>query len=226
MNTPSSRNPVLLVHGIWDTGTIFSSMRSYLRKQGHAVFDLNMTPNNGDKGLEHLAQQISDYVDQNFAPDRPLDIVGFSMGGIVSRYYLQRLGGINRVQRFITLSSPHKGTWVAYGSLRPGCMQMRPNSTFLQDLNQDVAMLELLNFTSIWTPLDAMIVPTSSSLMPVGKDVRVWVPFHALMVSDPRSLQSVSAALSEPIRNQVSEKSSTPVKAQSSVSTIASQTRR
>ncbi|MGA7937923.1 MAG: alpha/beta fold hydrolase, partial [Kovacikia sp.] len=193
--------PVLLIHGIWDTGAIFNPMRSHLSKQGHSVFDLNMTPNNGDKGLEHLAEQISTYIDQTFASDQPLDIVGFSMGGIVSRYYLQRLGGISRVHRFITLSSPHRGTWVAYGSFRPGCMQMRPNSPFLQDLNQDVAMLEKLNFTSIWTPLDTMILPASSSLMPVGKDVRVWVPVHALMVSDSRSLQSVSVALSEPLRN-------------------------
>jgi len=196
------RNSVLLVHGIWDTVAIFNSMRSYLTQQGWSVHALNMTPNNGDGQLEHLAEQVAIYIDQNFADDEPLDIVGFSMGGIVSRYYVQRLGGIDRVDRFITLSSPHNGTWVAYGSLRPGCLQMRPDSLFLRDLNRDIETLEKLNFTSIWTPLDGMIVPASSSLMSVGKDVRVWVPLHALMVTDPRSLQSVSAALSEPLRTK------------------------
>ncbi|UBF25854.1 triacylglycerol lipase [Kovacikia minuta CCNUW1] len=202
MNSLHSPNPVLLVHGIWDTGAIFHAMHAYLEAHGRSVFELNMTPNNGDGRLEHLAQQISDYIDRTFDADQPLDVVGFSMGGIVSRYYLQRLGGIKRVERFITLSSPHRGTLVAYGSFRPGCMQMRPNSSFLQDLNRDIAMLEQINFTSIWTPLDTMIVPANSSLMPVGKDVRVWVPAHALMVSDPRSLQSVSTALSEPLRQR------------------------
>ncbi len=36
------------------------------------------------------------------------------MGGVVSRYYLQRLGGLARVRRFVTISSPHHGTVTAY----------------------------------------------------------------------------------------------------------------
>jgi len=51
-----------------------------------------------------LGQQVANYVAATFAP-KPFDLVGFSMGGIVSRYYVQRLGGIDRVQRFITLAS-------------------------------------------------------------------------------------------------------------------------
>jgi len=74
------------------------------------------------------------------------------MGGIVSRYYVQRLWGIDRVQRFITLASPHHGNWMHYLCERSGCVQMRPDSPF-QQLNQDAIMLEQLNFTSIWTPL-------------------------------------------------------------------------
>jgi len=63
------------------------------------------------------------------------------MGGIVSRYYVQRLWGIDRVQRF-TLASPHHGhPWLTYVS--PGCVQMRPDSPFLQQ--QDAIMLEQLN---------------------------------------------------------------------------------
>ncbi len=199
MNATGLRNPVLLIHGIWDTRIIFDSMRSHLTQQGWSVYDLNMTPNNGDGKLEHLATQVADYIDGTFAPGTPLDIVGYSMGGIVSRYYIQRMGGAQRVQRFITLSSPHNGTWVAYGSLRPGCMQMRPNSPLLKDLNRDVTTLEQLNFTSIWTPLDMMIVPASSSQMPVGKNVRVWVPAHCHMVTNPRSLWAVAEALTEPV---------------------------
>ena len=36
------------------------------------------------------------------------------MGGIVARSYVQRFGGIERVRRFITISAPHRGTYVAY----------------------------------------------------------------------------------------------------------------
>ncbi|MFN6484388.1 MULTISPECIES: triacylglycerol lipase [unclassified Nostoc] len=194
------RNPVLLIHGIDDTRAVFHKMAVDLVLQGWSVHSLNLVPNNGDVGLDELAKQVADYVTATFAPEQRLDLVGFSMGGIVSRYYVQRLGGINRVQRFITISSPHHGTVVAYGSRRPGCIQMRPDSIFLKDLNSDAVILGQLDFTSIWTPYDLMIVPANSSQMPVGREVIVPVALHPWMLTDSRSLAVVKAALTEPIK--------------------------
>lgn len=200
MKSNKNRNPVLLVHGINDTAKVFSKMTPLLSQRGWSVYDLDLTPNNGDGSLDCLAQQVEDYVEKAFSPEQLFDLIGFSMGGIVSRYYVQRLGGIDRVQRFITISSPHRGTVLAYGSQRPGCLQMRPDSPFLKDLNRDVSMLERLNFTSIWTPLDLTIVPAKSSQLPVGKDVQVMVPLHPWMLIDSRSIQAVANALSEPLK--------------------------
>ncbi|MEH2204356.1 MAG: triacylglycerol lipase [Nostoc sp.] len=194
------RNPVLLIHGIDDTRAVFQKMAVHLVLQGWSVHSLNLVPNNGVVGLDELAKQVADYVTATFAPEQRLDLIGFSMGGIVSRYYVQRLGGINRVQRFITISSPHHGTVVAYGSGRPGCLQMRPDSIFLKDLNSDAVMLGQLDFTSIWTPYDLMIVPANSSQMSVGSQVIVPVTLHPWMLTDSRSLAAVTAALAKPIK--------------------------
>ncbi|MDF5707123.1 MAG: triacylglycerol lipase [Nostoc sp. S4] len=202
------RNPVLLIHGIDDTEAVFRQMRLYLIQQGFPVHALNLVPNNGDLGLDELAKQVANYVTTNFGLEQPLDLVGFSMGGIVSRYYIQRLGGINRVQRFITIASPHHGTVVAYGSRRPGCVQMRPDSLFLKDLNSDAVMLKQLNFTSIWTPYDLMIVPANSSQMPVGQQVIVPVALHPWMLTDSGSLAAVTAALAQPIKLPLLKKKS------------------
>jgi triacylglycerol lipase len=193
-------NPILLLHGIWDTGAIFDQMSRYLRAKGHSVYTLDLEPNNGDAPLEYLAEQVAVFAAQTFGTQL-FDLVGFSMGGLVGRYYMQRLGGIEQVQRFITLSSPHNGTLTAHGSFCSGGMQMRPNSSFLRDLNQDITQLNRINFTSIWTPLDAMIVPASSSIVPIGKQVLVWVPLHAWMVSDSRGILAVAEALAEPLKS-------------------------
>ncbi|AFY45898.1 triacylglycerol lipase [Nostoc sp. PCC 7107] len=202
MNTINQQyNPVLLIHGISDTEAVFRKMRNYLQDKGWSVYALNLVPNNGDVGLDILAQQVADYIAATFAPEQTLDIVGFSMGGIVSRYYVQRLGGIERVQRLITISSPHHGTYVAYGSWRPGCEQMRTHSNFLKDLNSDAVMLKQLNFTSIWTPYDLMIVPAKSSQMPIGTEVIIPAASHPWMLTDSRSLAAVATALAEPIQN-------------------------
>ena len=51
------QNPVLLVHGINDTGAVFNKMASYLREQGLSVHTVDLVPNNGAEVLDKLAQQ-------------------------------------------------------------------------------------------------------------------------------------------------------------------------
>lgn len=197
MNSTNNRNPVLLVHGIWDKREIFCNLCDYLEEQGWTVHSLNLTPNSGAAPLEALAEQVADCVEQTFRPDQPFDLVGFSMGGLVTRYYIQRLGGVERVQRYVTISAPHHGTMTAYSLPLKGVMQMRPQSGFLQDLNRDaVEILAKLQFTSFWTPYDLIIVPPSSSRMPVGKEVKLNVAVHRWMVSDPVCLKAIAQALS------------------------------
>ena len=197
---PTQHNPVLLVHGIMRTSSVFRKMSAYLTSHGWSVYTLNLKPHNATIGLDELALQVADYVDQTFGLEQPIDLVGLSMGGLVTRYYVQRLGGIERVQRFITISAPNQGTRMAYLSTRPGCVQMRPGSAFLKNLNQDYSMLEHLNFTSLWTPWDFVIVPAQSSQMPVGQEVKIPVLAHYSMVRDNRIIQAVASALSEPLK--------------------------
>ncbi len=191
MESLNKPNPVLLIHGIFDTIRIFDKMSRYLKKLGWEVYSLNLVPNYGILGLDKLAKQVADYVDKTFPPNQPFDLIGFSMGGIVSRYYVQRLGGIDKVEHFITISSPHNGTLTAYASNLAAPKQMRLKSDFLSNLNQDIDLLEQINFTSIWTPYDAMILPARSSQVPVGRDIKIDVLLHAWMVSDEKVLKVI-----------------------------------
>ena len=195
MESLNKPNPVLLIHGIFDTIRIFDKMSRYLKKLGWEVYSLNLVPNYGILGLDKLAEQVADYVNKTFPPNQPLDLIGFSMGGIVSRYYVQRLGGIDKVENFITISAPHNGTLTGYALNLAAPIQMRPKSNFLENLNQDIALLDKTNFTSIWTPYDAMILPPKSSQVPVGRDIKIDVFFHPWMVSDEKVLKVIVEVL-------------------------------
>jgi len=197
---PPDRHPVLLIHGIWKSGATFGRMARYLRERDFEVHTLDLVPNDGAVALEVLAAQIGAYVEANLPPETPLDLVGFSMGGVVSRCYVQKLGGAARVRRLVTISSPHHGTATAYLSRRPGGRQMRPDSALLAELNGDLGALDRIDVTTLWTPLDLMIVPADSSRLPVGREVLVAAPLHALMLHDPRALRAVAEALSAPLR--------------------------
>ncbi|MDJ0703663.1 MAG: lipase [Leptolyngbyaceae cyanobacterium MO_188.B28] len=204
-----SKNPVLMIHGIDDTAAVFNRMTTYLKDRGWSTHSLSLIPNNGSVGLDQLAHQVANYSDRHFPNGRPFDLIGFSMGGLVSRYYLQRLGGINRVQRFITLAAPHNGSRIAHFRRNRGAAQMRPDSLFLQDLNRDVAMLKRINFTSVWTPYDLMISPANSSRLPVGEEVQTPVLLHPWMLEDERSLTATAAALAAPLKHKNNSLSST-----------------
>jgi triacylglycerol lipase len=202
MNATDNRNPVILVHGLWDKSVIFDTLSDYLQNLGWSVYRFDLIPNNGKLPLEQLAEQLKNHIDQTLDSSQPFDVVGFSMGGIISRYYIQRLGGIDRVGKLVTISSPHRGTWTAYASTQPGCMQMRPNSEFLQNLNRDAAeILGKLDFTSIWTPYDLMILPASSSEISLGTQIQIPVALHAWMVKDTRTLKVLASVLSD--RSQI-----------------------
>lgn len=97
--------------------------------------------------------------------------------------------------RFITISSPHHGTWTSYLRRNAASRQLRPNSPFLADLNRDVHSLARLQVTSIWTPSDLMIFPASSSRLPVGHQIIVPVLAHPLMQRDQRVFAAVEKAL-------------------------------
>jgi len=190
-----SRNPVLLLHGIDDSAKAMARLGGYLARRGWTVGNMNMTPNNGAQSLDVLAKMVAKGIETQFAASQQIDLVCFSLGGIVARYYLQRLGGIERARRLVTISTPHHGTLTAYLRPNPGGRQLRPGSKFLTDLNNDVKMLDRLQVTSIWTPYDLMIVPARSSRLPVGEEVILPILIHPLMQFDRRVFAAVEKAL-------------------------------
>ena len=50
----------------------------------------------------------------------PVTIIAHSMGSLIARYYVERLGGASRVERIIYLGAPHAGTPYAFASLLRG----------------------------------------------------------------------------------------------------------
>ena len=189
------KNPVVLVHGIKDNSSKMEPMARFLRAKGWDVHTITLHPSWGKIGIDKLALQLEQFIASKIPIHKKIDLIGFSMGGLVSRYYLQRLNGIKQVDRFITLATPHLGTWTAWLKQNTGCKQMRPKSAFLRDLNHDLVSLNQIQFTSFWTPLDLMIIPAHSSCTGIGHEIKVWMPAHPLMVLHPKCIQMVANEL-------------------------------
>ncbi|HWA66877.1 MAG TPA: alpha/beta fold hydrolase [Mycobacteriales bacterium] len=155
--------PILLLHGMVDNRSIFALLRRNLRRRGFGrVVTMNYRIWTSD--VRAAARQLADTVEaicEQTGYER-LHIVGHSLGGLVARYYVQRLGGDARVHTLVTLGTPHRGTHVARIVPVGVCQQMVPGSDVLEELAEPAPDCQT-RFVSFWSDIDTLISPKQSA---------------------------------------------------------------
>ncbi len=151
--------PILLIHGILDNRSVFTVFRRALHRRGFGVVHaVNYGLFTGD--LRDAARELHDHVErlcEATGADK-VHIVGHSLGGVIARYFVQRMGGSARVDTLVTLGSPHAGTLGAY--LIPTALgrQLRPGSPLLTELEEPAPGCTT-RFLVVWSRMDQMVVP-------------------------------------------------------------------
>ena len=175
---------VVIVHGIFDTRIGLSFLRDAIAAEGYECLMPSLRPVDGRKGLELMARQLREIIDQKWGPDGEFSIVAFSMGGLISRYYLQELDGAVRCRGLHTVATPHNGTYVAYLYPGLGARQMRPNSAFLAKLQGSEQVYDDLKIptTSYRSPLDVVMMPLESPNWHRGDNIHFWSPIHPALL--------------------------------------------
>lgn len=182
---------LVLVHGIVNTSRIFRPLVRSLEAGGIRCLTLDLKPNHGGARLETLAAQVAAFVDAHAGPGRPVHLLGFSMGALVSRWYLQELDGMARCRQFISVAAPHHGThWSWLGPLS-GMRQMRPRSAFLRHLEAGRERLLALPVTCYWTPWDLVVIPAHSATLPGATNISVNSLCHQCLLRHPTLMEGV-----------------------------------
>jgi pimeloyl-ACP methyl ester carboxylesterase len=151
--------PILLVHGMVDNRSIFTVLRRALRRRGFGrIWTMNYHVLTHDlrTAARRLAATVESICEQT-GYER-LHVVGHSMGGVVARYYVQRMGGDARVHTLVTLGSPHQGTHAARLLPRGVTRQLQPASEIIAELREPAPSCRT-RFVSFWSDLDALISP-------------------------------------------------------------------
>jgi len=186
-DTRPTMRRALLVHGIWQSGGgCFRCLRQDLARRGVECLSPSLRPAHAQHGLEPLARQLKTAVEDRFDDDERFTLIAFSMGGLVSRLYLQELGGAARCDALVTISTPHHGTRAAYLHPGKGAREMRPESTLLKRLAKGEDRLGEMPLVSYRTPRDAIILPSESSIWERAENLAIDCPLHPMM---PGSLE-------------------------------------
>ncbi|MFF7532444.1 esterase/lipase family protein [Streptomyces bobili] len=156
--------PVVLLHGFIDNRSVFVLLRRSLGQHGrHRVESLNYSPLTCDIRIaaELLGRHIEEICQRTGSSQ--VDVVGHSLGGLIARYYVQRLGGDTRVRTLVMLGTPHSGTQVApLANAHPIVRQMRPGSEVIEELSRPAPGCRT-RFVSFWSDLDHLMVPLETA---------------------------------------------------------------
>lgn len=156
--------PLLLLHGFIDNRSVFVLLRRSLHRHGWChVEALNYSPLTCDlrKAAELLGRHVAEVCART--GHRRVDIVGHSLGGLIARYYVQRLGGDAHVRTVVTLGTPHSGTRIApLMSAHPIVRQMRPDSEVIAELSLPAPNCRT-RFVAFWSEADQVMIPATTA---------------------------------------------------------------
>tara|TARA_Y100001968_G_scaffold269529_1_gene260374 strand:+ start:4230 stop:4829 length:600 start_codon:yes stop_codon:yes gene_type:complete len=193
-----SCRPIVLVHGLWDSPGIFNGLIERLGPRGVPIFSPFLPHELGNVSIYELSKELDLYISTHFKGDEEIDLFGFSMGGLISRLWLQKFDGAKRTNRFISVGSPHKGTYTAQlipPWLLRGVAEMKRGSSLIKELNDGLNHLTKIECMSFFCAWDLMVFPGWQAVLPVGSSYLIPVLTHKGLINNPSSLDILSRAI-------------------------------
>jgi len=190
-----ARRPVILIHGVLVNDGMWLLFRRRLRRFGVGpVYTINYGPPLAD--VESFARQLSERIEAVCAATGAARVVlvGHSMGGLVARAYLRRFGA-ERVERLITIGTPHHGSILAWSLPGRSLAQMRPGNAWLATLNEAEGKPPPVPITCIWSRHDSMVIPQASARLAGADEVAIVGVGHNALLNDQALVVRVVQAL-------------------------------
>lgn len=128
------------------------------------------------------------------APDRPLLVIGHSLGGLLARHAITRLKP-KTLAGCLTLGSPHQGSRLAVFALGKLGRSLAYRSSLIQKIEHDETALADTSTSclALVSPVDNMVLPMEA-LEPAGSHWQLqWTPpmSHVAMLYHPTILRQI-----------------------------------
>ncbi|MFJ3835461.1 esterase/lipase family protein [Streptomyces sp. NPDC090054] len=157
-------DPVVFVHGWNSDGSTWQTMADRFRADGWPAGHVDQWTYNTSQSNATTAQQLAGEIERvlHATGATKVDVVTHSMGSLSSRHYLKNLGGTSKVDAWVSLAGPNHGTGTAHWCGGAACVEMRPGSNFLNDLNSGDETPGAPRYATWGSPCDIVINPATS----------------------------------------------------------------
>jgi triacylglycerol lipase len=160
----AAATPILLVHGFIENHAIFNVMERALRRRGFQMltaYDYGLLTHSIPRAAIRLGETIEKLA--TLSGYERIHVIGHSLGGLITRYYVQRLGGDSCIHTLVTLGTPHKGTHLArIAPLLPLVRQLTPSSPIIRELAEPAQGCRT-RFIAFHSDIDPVIVPSGNA---------------------------------------------------------------
>ncbi|WP_406066913.1 lipase family protein [Streptomyces sp. NBC_01077] len=181
-------DPVLFVHGWSGASWNWSLMISDFRAAGYPGGRLEAISYNTEQSNAETAEEVRDAVNRLRARtgSDKVDIISHSMGGLSTRYYLKKLGGVEAVDDWVSIGGPNHGTYTASlcAPFLPSCREMAVGSAFLSDLNGGDETPGDVHYSTLRSWCDEIINPDTSTKLYGATNINVGCVGHAALLVD------------------------------------------
>ncbi|MBU4193665.1 MAG: alpha/beta fold hydrolase [Actinobacteria bacterium] len=174
--------PVIIVPGWGSPMFQMDWVARHLESEGLATIKLKvprLAVGDMRESAEVLAREVERLRSENGVGK--VNLVGYSLGGLIARIYLQELDGYRNLNRTVFVGAPQDGVYIGYlGAFTKSGRQVRRGSPFMRDLNMsgpcDCGERRCL---SIYLTRDGTIVPSESARLACGYNLRLtWPVLH------------------------------------------------
>jgi triacylglycerol lipase len=197
----SSAPPLVLVHGLLDTPAVFRGLKRELAGRREPLLIPALPLRLGRTPVLEAAELLGSHIEAAFGDHQRIDLLGFSIGGVIARCWIQLLGGHTRLRRFISVGSPQQGTLTAQpwpSRLFRGIADLQWGSALLEQLNQDLDPLRRIECHSFYSGLDLVVLPGWRAVLPVGARTMLPVLTHPQLLRDRAALRPLAQELLRP----------------------------
>lgn len=191
---PTGRCGVVLVHGFLCNRALWRPWFARLRAAGHAYEAVNLEPPFG--AIDDYAPAIEAAVQRVHAATGMAPVlICHSMGGLAARAWLRACAGAGRVQRVVTLGTPHRGTWAGRFSRAANGQQMALDGHWVGQLRSAEPAGQAALFCCWYSNCDNIVFPTSTATLPGADNRLIAGAAHVEMARRPEVLAQCLALL-------------------------------
>ena len=183
-----------MIHGLWNTSAIFNSLLKKLDYYDIEYYAPTLEHCFGRISIIDLAESLDVLITKKYGDESEIDILGFSMGGIIARYWIKKFNGYLKTRKFISIGSPHHGTLTA--QLVPkkffkGISEMKINSSLLRELSNNDYLLKDIDCISFYTRWDFMVFPGWRAILPIGRKFNLNIYKHKNLVRNSIAIEAI-----------------------------------